>query len=792
MPEAPARQPSPPAAGRSRTFEAPADWRAIDLISDLHLAENTPEVFAAWATHLRYTDADAVFILGDLFEVWIGDDMAERGFEARCVEVLSAAAAERMVAFMPGNRDFLVGDAMLGASGVVRLADPTLVVAFDDRVVLSHGDALCVDDVAYQRYRAVVRRPAVQRAFRALPFAARQAIGRGLRKQSARRPPRAHGDFVDVDADAALAWLRDASATTLVHGHTHRPRATSSRRRDAPRPQRLGARRQQSAARRDPALGCERVRARRAGDSGAVGAVTGWWRAGAARERSSAARSPTRSGSRRLRATRSSPRAPQPRSRRCARWRRCFSRRRNSAAPAASSSTTRWRWRSPPGVPPALELGLAWLDGFVGIVVHPDAVVAHREREDEVGVVHTYDEELSGEAMHGGPVMLAWRDVDEAGKSAAEGYNVVIHEFAHVIDMRSGAPPTPRPPTARPRVDAGCARSSSNTNASRGVPTATRRFSIPMRRVARGFFAVGSEAFFVAPATLKTEQPRLYRLLAEFYRQDRQRDRTEQGGQPAPWKERERVLGGRLGLRLVASPCRLDVEQRLAVGVDVDREPTTFDEPGRTGASSASARRIVSWISRCIGRAPIIGSKPFLASSLRSASVNVTSTFFSASWPSSSSRNLSTTRRMISSSSDLKLTIASRRLRNSGVNSRLMSAISSPASFEFVKPIDALFSDSAPALVVMMMMTLRKSALRPLLSVSVPWSITWSSTLKTSGCAFSISSSSRNACGFFEIASVSRPPGRSRRSQAARRSAGSPRGAPCTRSCRSGSGRRRG
>ena len=78
--------------------------------------------------------------------------------------------------------------------------------------------------------------------------------------------------------------------------------------------------------------------------------------------------------------------------------------------------------------------------------------------------------------------------------------------------------------------------------------------------------------------------------------------------------------------------------------------------------------------------------------------------------------------------------------------------------FEFVKPIVDLFSDSAPALVVMMMMTLRKSALRPLLSVSVPWSITCSSTLKTSGCAFSISSSSSTACGFFEIASVSRPP----------------------------------
>ncbi|HEY2560348.1 MAG TPA: UDP-2,3-diacylglucosamine diphosphatase [Caldimonas sp.] len=205
------------------TFDAPTSWRAIDLLSDLHLAENTPEVFGAWAAHLESTDADAVFILGDLFEVWIGDDAAERGFEARCVEVLAAAARRRLVAFMPGNRDFLVGDAMLESSGVVRFADPTIVVAFGERVLLSHGDALCIDDVAYQRYRAVVRRPLVQRAFAALPVAARRAIGRSLRRRSARRPPREHGGYVDVDAGAALAWLRDADAATLVHGHTHRP-----------------------------------------------------------------------------------------------------------------------------------------------------------------------------------------------------------------------------------------------------------------------------------------------------------------------------------------------------------------------------------------------------------------------------------------------------------------------------------------------------------------------------------------------------------------------------------------
>jgi UDP-2,3-diacylglucosamine hydrolase len=205
------------------TFEAPPHWRAIDLMSDLHLAEATPRVFEAWAGHLRHTDADAVFILGDLFEVWIGDDMAERGFEARCVEVLAAAAGRIALAFMPGNRDFLVGDAMLESAGVARLADPTLVAAFGQRVVLSHGDALCLDDVAYQRYRGVVRRPVVQRIFGALPYSMRREIGAAVRRRSGRREPRAEGGFYDVDTGAALALLRDARAPTLVHGHTHAP-----------------------------------------------------------------------------------------------------------------------------------------------------------------------------------------------------------------------------------------------------------------------------------------------------------------------------------------------------------------------------------------------------------------------------------------------------------------------------------------------------------------------------------------------------------------------------------------
>ena len=205
------------------TFAAPADWWAIDFISDLHLAVSTPRTFDAWASHLRHTRADAVFILGDLFEVWVGDDLAEHGFEAGCVEVLSEAAASKAIAFMAGNRDFLVGDAMLGKIGVIRLRDPTRIAAFDTQILVSHGDALCLDDVAYQRYRSVVRRPGFQRSFLALPLSWRRALGRAARRRSESLRPSRQRRYVDVDATATRGWLQAAKASILIHGHTHAP-----------------------------------------------------------------------------------------------------------------------------------------------------------------------------------------------------------------------------------------------------------------------------------------------------------------------------------------------------------------------------------------------------------------------------------------------------------------------------------------------------------------------------------------------------------------------------------------
>jgi Mlc titration factor MtfA (ptsG expression regulator) len=171
---------------------------------------------------------------------------------------------------------------------------------------------------------------------------------------------------------------------------------------------------------------------------------------------------------------------------------------------------------------PAMKLGLHWLDGFVGIVVHEDAVVARRENEDDDGVVHAWEEELSGEAMSGGPVMLAWRDVDEAGESAAVGYNVVVHEFAHVIDMRAGA--TSGAEEARPDSERGRwlhALAEEYALFADSVDHGEKTFlDVYGAEAIEEFFAVAAEAFFVAPCELRSEQPRTYGLLAEFFKQE--------------------------------------------------------------------------------------------------------------------------------------------------------------------------------------------------------------------------------------------------------------------------------
>jgi UDP-2,3-diacylglucosamine hydrolase len=204
-------------------FDAPGTWGAIDFISDLHLCEATPRTFAAWVAYLLQTPADAVFILGDLFELWVGDDMRTRDFESRCVQALAQAAATRQLAFMAGNRDFLLGAEMRRESRLMDLPDPTLLTAWGQRVLLSHGDALCLADAPYQAFRQEVRRPAWQARFLARPLGERLAIAAEVRRASDTRR-RFDGDAAtDVDAAEALRWMQAVGASTLVHGHTHRP-----------------------------------------------------------------------------------------------------------------------------------------------------------------------------------------------------------------------------------------------------------------------------------------------------------------------------------------------------------------------------------------------------------------------------------------------------------------------------------------------------------------------------------------------------------------------------------------
>jgi UDP-2,3-diacylglucosamine hydrolase len=212
-----------PALPRFEELAAPPAWRCIEFISDLHLQAAEPETFEAWRRYMRDTQADAVFILGDLFDVWVGDDAAqEPGLAADCAAVLQAAAAHAAIFFMHGNRDFLVGPGFIQACRATLLHDPTVLGFGGRRWLLTHGDALCLADTDYLKFRGEVRDPAWQRDFLSRPLAQRKAIGGDLRRQSEERKGTGIA-YAEVDAAAANAWLEAADAQVMIHGHTHRP-----------------------------------------------------------------------------------------------------------------------------------------------------------------------------------------------------------------------------------------------------------------------------------------------------------------------------------------------------------------------------------------------------------------------------------------------------------------------------------------------------------------------------------------------------------------------------------------
>ena len=193
--------------------------------SDLHLDPSRPEITGQFLDFVAgpARQAQALYLLGDLFEAWLGDD-APGALGEQLIEALGRLSAAGVALFvMQGNRDFLLGERFCKRAGASFLEDPTVVTIGTVRVLLTHGDALCTSDARYQRLRFLVRDPGVQRAFLALPLARRRALAAEARAGSHAHLAAADDYITDVSQAAVEQALAAAGVDVLLHGHTHRP-----------------------------------------------------------------------------------------------------------------------------------------------------------------------------------------------------------------------------------------------------------------------------------------------------------------------------------------------------------------------------------------------------------------------------------------------------------------------------------------------------------------------------------------------------------------------------------------
>lgn len=195
------------------------------FISDLHLAEDRPATTDRFARFLAQDapGADALYILGDLFEYWPGDDGLTLDFPARVAALLEPVARAVPTYFMHGNRDFMIAADFARRTGVGLLEDPTVVPLYGERVLLMHGDTLCTGDHAYLAFRAQVRQPAWQAAALAKPLAERVAIAKAMRLQSEGAKGAKGEAIMDVSPEAVEAAFAGTGCRLMIHGHTHRP-----------------------------------------------------------------------------------------------------------------------------------------------------------------------------------------------------------------------------------------------------------------------------------------------------------------------------------------------------------------------------------------------------------------------------------------------------------------------------------------------------------------------------------------------------------------------------------------
>jgi UDP-2,3-diacylglucosamine hydrolase len=196
------------------------------FVSDLHLSEERPGPSKAFRRFLseRAGDAEALYLLGDLFEVWVGDDDLERPFHSELAAELRRLAETGVAIYlMPGNRDFLVGEQLAHAAGLTLLQDPTLIDLHGTPTLLAHGDAWCTDDTRYQAFRAQVRSPAWRNNLLRKPLAERRAIAAAMRENSEIEKAEKGMGIMDVNPEAVAEAFRRHAVDRIIHGHTHRP-----------------------------------------------------------------------------------------------------------------------------------------------------------------------------------------------------------------------------------------------------------------------------------------------------------------------------------------------------------------------------------------------------------------------------------------------------------------------------------------------------------------------------------------------------------------------------------------
>ena len=197
----------------------------IAFLSDVHLEASLHATYEAWSAHLKSLESDALFILGDLFDVWLGDDFLQHpaaDFERQCLSEIHAVSQRMPVFWMVGNRDFLLDTSACNSAGMQAVSDPCVVMTSQESWLLSHGDALCLDDTAYQAYRREIRSSEWITRLKNTSLNERMALAKELKAQSQLSKSQTTL-WADVDHPAALQWMEATQTSVLIHGHTHRP-----------------------------------------------------------------------------------------------------------------------------------------------------------------------------------------------------------------------------------------------------------------------------------------------------------------------------------------------------------------------------------------------------------------------------------------------------------------------------------------------------------------------------------------------------------------------------------------